>query len=639
MAEKFKHGYALIVGVGDAKLTTPERDAAALFALFTSPLQAGYDEDKIVYLPGQKATKEAILKGLDQLAASAQADPHATMIIYFSGHGVRILDTAGQILGYTLVPYGFNPAEYKHTGITGSEFTQKIQAIYSQKLVLFLDCCHAAGLPEMKGDEVLEGVPLPPDLERLELGSGQVIVASSSANQKSYAGDYYSIFTECLLEALSGMGTRLPNGYAGILDVLTYLFSEVPSRVKTFPQNPYINKITGLSENFPLCFYAGGDTYLAGVNEPAEAQDLTGGTLTPEQNDRLTLQMQSLQQEHANHLLEWKNKRAARETFAQDTLLVVQIDQRLLAEESNLANLEKRIDRIRTALAAAAPPTPLPADLAGRLDKQSLLEQQVHAALLKLNYDLQEGLFGTFLDKNQSAGAFFIQGEQYYGQSWLLNRLLLETGSADANPIVLKLGSLAISNGLNAIWVDLLHRLGLPYNPLPPPEQILPSITKRLLEKWKTQHITLVFYDPQHLGEAATCHILEQLWAPLAAGVAAAPPAAKTHRLMLFLVDNTYETRNWNLPLVQKIDDAWQPDAPVHLQKLKPIEASILDRWYNTVKTGLPATFTEQYRPGAAGTGEEIYNTWQGVPEDVLKEICERCQVDWYSKENTWIRY
>jgi hypothetical protein len=89
------------------------------------------------------------------------------------------------------------------------------------------------------------------------MGSGRVIIASSRESEKSYTGTPYSIFTTCLMEALAGRASRRKDGFARILNIIMYLFDEVPSRAAG-QQHPFVNQMLDVNDNFPLCYYAGG---------------------------------------------------------------------------------------------------------------------------------------------------------------------------------------------------------------------------------------------------------------------------------------------------------------------------------------------------------------------------------------------
>lgn len=255
---KFVNGFALLIGVG-ADLPMTVTDATALHDLLTDPRRAAYPTEQVKLLTETKADRKSILSAMDNLVAESNANPNAVVVIYYSGHGGRIEKQNGNH-EYFLVPHGFNSSARKDTALSGEEFTEKIQAINSRRLLLILDCCHAGGIPALKniGEKFVKSPPPADLLNTLDAGDGRVILASSSENEFSQAATPYSIFTACLLEALSGKGSSASDGYAKLLEVLIYLFEQVPPRTGD-TQHPFVNRISNLSRNFPICYYAGGE--------------------------------------------------------------------------------------------------------------------------------------------------------------------------------------------------------------------------------------------------------------------------------------------------------------------------------------------------------------------------------------------
>jgi hypothetical protein len=194
-----------------------------------------------------------VLKALDRLAAQVKADPDATAVVYFSGHGVEAPD-------YYFLPYGYHVADLAGTAVSSAEFTERLRAIQARKLLVLLDCCHAGGIGEAKypGLAALPKSPAPAGLfDALKADSGRVLIASSRKNELSYTGIPYSVFTAELLKALAGYGAFERDGYARVLDTAMWLGRRVPARTGD-KQNPII-KISNLEDNFALAYYAGGD--------------------------------------------------------------------------------------------------------------------------------------------------------------------------------------------------------------------------------------------------------------------------------------------------------------------------------------------------------------------------------------------
>lgn len=343
--QTFAHGYALLIGVG-ADLAVTVQDATALHNLLINPLCAGYPPSQVALLTETDAHREQILAAFDRLTRQVENDPDATVIVYFSGHGGKF-HLPGQSPEYFLVPYGYDPGRSHETALSDQEFTARIEAIKARKLVVLLDCCHAGGVPALKDANVtFEKSPVPPHLlNTLQAGSGRIVVASSRENEYSYTGTPYSVFTACLIEALGGKAAIKKDGLARILDILTYLFDQVPQRTSE-KQHPFVNKILNLDDNFSLCYYAGGDK---GILEEPDSPPLTLTKLTARARQRLERKCQELQ-------ASWDLRNAKIQRLRQtldietDPLSSFKYEQQLLQENASLRQLEVELDSIEQAL-------------------------------------------------------------------------------------------------------------------------------------------------------------------------------------------------------------------------------------------------------------------------------------------------
>ncbi|MEH2038612.1 caspase family protein [Nostoc sp.] len=340
----FTNGFALLIGVG-ADLPVTVKDATALKNVLIDTNRAAYPPEQVILLTETSATRQNILATFDQIITQVNQNPDATVIIYYSGHGGHIQKNNE----YFLVPYGYNPSQRAETAISDLEFTQKIEAITARKLVVLLDCCHAGGVPALKEPgEIFVKSPVPPELLNvLGTGSGRVVVASSREDEYSYTGQLYSAFTDCLLEALQGKASVNKDGYARILDVLVYLFDQVPKRASG-PQHPFVNKVLDLGDNYPLCYYAGGSKFFPGETATIETSS-TSTNLTAGQRRRLEQKLDALQAEW--DLLSKKVKKM-REALVIEagTAVKFQLEQQLLNEEANLAHLTNEMEQIESTL-------------------------------------------------------------------------------------------------------------------------------------------------------------------------------------------------------------------------------------------------------------------------------------------------
>lgn len=245
MSSLFHQGYAVVIGVG-ADLPVTVDDATAVATLLRDPTRCAYPSDQVRLLIGPSACKQNLLDALDWLATKV-VNTDSTAIVYFSGHGIETPD-------YYLMPYGYDLTDLPNTALAGQVFTEKLRRIQAKKLLVLLDCCHAGGQAEAKSQIKS---PLPPGLvDELSEGSGRVVIGSSHRDEKSWAGNPYSVFTTALLEAFAGYGAFEHDGYARVLDLALWVGRKTPERTGD-KQHPIL-KVGNLTDNFALAWYAGG---------------------------------------------------------------------------------------------------------------------------------------------------------------------------------------------------------------------------------------------------------------------------------------------------------------------------------------------------------------------------------------------
>lgn len=255
------NSYALLIGVG-ADLPASARDAQSLHDLFRNPQIAGYPEENVMLLTNEKATREGMLQALDALIEKTDED--SSVVIFYSGHGGTYTDNdiieleqgAGTQLKneeenqthYYWVPNGFDPKKFRETWLLASELKEKLKALQTRRLVMFLDCCHAEGMtknaPVIKKNSLTDRLRNPEGLmHRIDDGKGVSILSSCRAEEQSWIIPQEapnSLFTTCLLEVLKGEhATRFENPVIRMTDVIHYTMRRVPE-VQTV-QRPFVN--------------------------------------------------------------------------------------------------------------------------------------------------------------------------------------------------------------------------------------------------------------------------------------------------------------------------------------------------------------------------------------------------------------
>jgi Caspase domain len=200
----FGQGRALVIGLTDyhAIPSLPDairNDAAALRQVLVAP-RCGCPEERVTSLVDAQATRAAILDALDQLARDTTDQD--TVLVYLAGHGGRL---AGSSDACFLV-HDTDPGDLAGTALSARALTEKLAAIGARKLLVFLDCCHAAGAAVSQAAPSftpgLDHEALAPLLER----EGRAVVSSSKASELSLIldGDSSSLFAKHLLRGLQG---------------------------------------------------------------------------------------------------------------------------------------------------------------------------------------------------------------------------------------------------------------------------------------------------------------------------------------------------------------------------------------------------------------------------------------------------
>ncbi len=270
MTNLFTHGYALLIGVGrcayDAwSLPVTVKDMQALRAILTDPDLCGYPADHIRLLHDDGAARQAILDGLAWLAEQAAADPDATAVVYYSGHG-WLAEGRREACPYYLIPHDVAPFDLAGSALSAEDFTAALRQIQARRLLVFMDCCHAGGMATAKEPPVLKlpagfaPAALPKGVtDALKQGAGRAVFSSSTGAQVSWVrpdGDL-SLYTCHLLEALQGAGNRPGDTAVRVSNLMNYLGRAVPESARALgkEQTPFFDTAT---EDFPVALLRGG---------------------------------------------------------------------------------------------------------------------------------------------------------------------------------------------------------------------------------------------------------------------------------------------------------------------------------------------------------------------------------------------
>jgi len=268
------NAHALVIGIAkykerDLRLpVTVAKDAQDIYNVLINPNNCAYPADNVKLLLDGEATQAAIRRELEELAR--RADQHSIVFFYISSHGGRV--KSGEYAGSYLLPVetdDFSGASLNRMAISGDELTEALGKIPARKVVVMFDCCHSAGLGQLKGTEannVTKGLP-ESYYQTLQSGRGRAILASSREKEYSTVmeGAENSLFTQHLLAGLLG-GALGSGGVIRILDLFNYLQPKVTADQPG--QHPILK--VEIEENFPVALYLGGKAPMPTPAQPLE---------------------------------------------------------------------------------------------------------------------------------------------------------------------------------------------------------------------------------------------------------------------------------------------------------------------------------------------------------------------------------
>ncbi len=242
-------------------------DVRKLSMFLRSPVGAMMSKDDVVVLPNRLATRDQILDRLESIAA---IDSLEKCLFYFSGHG-GLIDKDNSTSG-CILPWDATRSEDGvldiNSVITFQDLTEKLDKIRTKKLVLILDCCHAAavGLGSKAIAWSVSSTGFSSDLlDRAvrSLGDGRAILSSCKQDQSSYvSANGESYFTSALLSGLTGKCKHF-HGEVSVSDLAKYIKESVEKEtVKAQePQSYVVNDFPIVKLAIPECPYPGWEPY------------------------------------------------------------------------------------------------------------------------------------------------------------------------------------------------------------------------------------------------------------------------------------------------------------------------------------------------------------------------------------------
>ena len=231
--------YGLVVGVGSyqdekiPRLRFTAADAESFYKQLVDPQRSGFERDHVRLLLNEQATRRSIEKAIGGwLFQNATSD--STVIVFFAGHGALESDRTGNErdgLSKYLLPWDTDSEDLFSSALSNSRFQELLNTIKAQRLVVFLDACHAGGVSKAGARDVsiVEGPG-----RKIAEGRGRMVIASAHPNQRSWEDESFGhgIFTHHLLEAIDGKADADDDGCVSVMDIFRYLQDTVPATAR-----------------------------------------------------------------------------------------------------------------------------------------------------------------------------------------------------------------------------------------------------------------------------------------------------------------------------------------------------------------------------------------------------------------------
>lgn len=223
-----KDKWALVVGISNFQDPSMNLKYAAKDATdFRNYLiqDAHFKSDHVKLLTDKEATRQNIVNHIGEKWLKRIANSDDLVVIYLSTHGSSAKQEAGS--ANFIVPHDGNLENIVLNGIPMQWLTAGIKdLVHSDRIVLVLDVCHGGAVGD--GAKGLRRGETEFDPSKVSVGEGQVIVASSQADQISWESKKYpnGVFTRRLLEGLRKNGEK-----TGLRDAFQFMKERVEEEV------------------------------------------------------------------------------------------------------------------------------------------------------------------------------------------------------------------------------------------------------------------------------------------------------------------------------------------------------------------------------------------------------------------------
>ncbi len=231
--------FGVVIGIENYRderlnLRCARADAQAMRDLMIDPECGLFLEDNVTLLLDESATKQTVWNALASLRRKAGKDD--TIWLYYAGHAAPEGDE------FYWVPHDGNVDDLYATGLARHQIARVLGDIPSERVVTFLDCCHAAATAA-QSHPARDSLPAEEVIKAYQ-GRGRVILAASDGKEKSVElpEHGHGAFTHFLIQGLRGKADTDRTGVVHLDGLWGYLQGKVSeaSRAVGTPQTPIL---------------------------------------------------------------------------------------------------------------------------------------------------------------------------------------------------------------------------------------------------------------------------------------------------------------------------------------------------------------------------------------------------------------
>ena len=205
-----KDKWALVIGISKFQnpaynLKYAAKDAQDFYNFLIK--EANFRPDHVKLLIDEQATRKNIMASFGSKWLPNVVEQGDLAVVYVSTHGTPAASD-NESKNY-IVAYDTEADDPYSSGVDMDEVYRRIKdGVKTNRALIVLDTCYSGGaVPQGKGLVRCDNF----DLKKVQLGSGHLILSSSSTGEKSWESKRYQngVFTRNLIEALRANGTKI----------------------------------------------------------------------------------------------------------------------------------------------------------------------------------------------------------------------------------------------------------------------------------------------------------------------------------------------------------------------------------------------------------------------------------------------